>query len=121
MNVKVRDSGERRQRGPRVLQDARGDQCDKCTNMLNPTDLINPRCKETGTRPVLRSTRHFFLDLPQLSPPLQEWIDATSAAGGWSSNGLQVLPVNRIEKKGSSPRAACPSKGKGILQVTPVS
>lgn len=72
------------------VQDARGDQCDKCTNMLNPTDLINPRCKATGTQPVLRTTRHMFLDLPQLSPQLQEWIDATSALGGWTSNGLKV-------------------------------
>jgi len=71
-------------------EDARGDQCDKCTNMLNPTDLINPRCKATGTQPVLRTTRHMFLDLPQLSPQLQEWIDATSALGGWTSNGLKV-------------------------------
>ena len=52
-------------------QDARGDQCDACGNLLNPTELINPRCKITGTKPVLRSTRHIFLDLPKLSPALQ--------------------------------------------------
>lgn len=53
------------------LQDARGDQCDGCGNLLNPTELIGPKCKLTGTTPVLRSTRHVFLDLPQLSPKLQ--------------------------------------------------
>ncbi|EFJ45231.1 hypothetical protein VOLCADRAFT_82392 [Volvox carteri f. nagariensis] len=70
--------------------DARGDQCDGCGNLLNPTELINPRCKLTGTTPVLRSTRHVFLDLPQLSPALQEYITTTSTQGGWSANCVQL-------------------------------
>ncbi len=37
-----------------------------------------------------RSTRHIFLDLPQLSPKLQEYITTTSQLGGWSSNCVQV-------------------------------
>lgn len=73
-----------------VNQDARGDQCDACSSLLNPTELINPRCKVTGATPIPRSTRHVFLDLPKLTPPLQGYIDTTSAAGGWSSNCLQV-------------------------------
>ncbi|GFR44727.1 hypothetical protein Agub_g6053, partial [Astrephomene gubernaculifera] len=70
--------------------DARGDQCDGCGNLLNPTELINPRCKLTGTTPVLRSTRHVFLDLPQLSPALQDYITSTSQQGGWSANCVQL-------------------------------
>ncbi|GLC48701.1 hypothetical protein PLESTB_000127300 [Pleodorina starrii] len=70
--------------------DARGDQCDGCGNLLNPTELINARCKLTGTTPVLRSTRHVFLDLPQLSPALQEYITTTSTQGGWSANCVQL-------------------------------
>jgi methionyl-tRNA synthetase len=31
-------------------EDARGDQCDKCQKLLNPTDLINPRCKVSGSK-----------------------------------------------------------------------
>ena len=71
-------------------EDARGDQCDACGNLLNPTELINPKCKFSGTKPVIRSTRHIFLDLPQLSPKLQEYINTTSQMGGWSSNCIQV-------------------------------
>jgi hypothetical protein len=37
-----------------------------------------------------RSTSHIFLDLPKLSPKLQEYIDRTSQMGGWSSNCVQV-------------------------------
>jgi hypothetical protein len=57
---------------------------------MNPTELINPRCKITGTRPVVRSTRHIFLDLPKLAGGLQAYIDGASKDGGWSSNCLQV-------------------------------
>ena len=74
------------------LQDARGDQCDSCGNLLNPTELIRPKCALTGTTPVVRRTRHMFLDLPQLQPKLQEYITRTSQAGGWSSNCVQVGP-----------------------------
>ena len=75
---------------PAPAQDARGDQCDSCGNLLNPTELIRPKCALTGTTPVVRKTRHMFLDLPQLQPKLQEYITRTSQAGGWSSNCVQV-------------------------------
>ncbi|KAG1675465.1 hypothetical protein FOA52_001764 [Chlamydomonas sp. UWO 241] len=71
-------------------EDARGDQCDSCGALLNPTELIRPKCKFSGTTPVLRTTRHVFLDLPQLSPVLQEYITSTSKLGGWSQNCLSV-------------------------------
>lgn len=71
-------------------EDARGDQCDSCGSLLNPTELIDPKCKLTGTTPVVKQTRHIFLDLPALSEKLQAYIDATSTSGGWSSNCVQV-------------------------------
>lgn len=70
--------------------DARGDQCDKCGALLNPTELIEPRCKVTGTIPVLRTTNHLFLDLPSLESRLREFIESSSGRGGWSSNARQV-------------------------------
>ena len=73
-------------------QDAKGDQCDNCGTMLNPTELINPRCKITGTTPVLRKTKHLFLDLPKLTPELQAYINTTSQLGGWSANCVAVSP-----------------------------
>ena len=63
---------------PMCLQDARGDQCDNCGALMNPTELINPKCKITGTTPVIRSTKHLFLDLPKLNDQLQEYITDTS-------------------------------------------
>ncbi len=46
---------------------ARGDQCDNCKSLLDPTDLINPRSKNDGSAPVLRETEHFYLDLRKLN------------------------------------------------------
>jgi hypothetical protein len=43
-----------------------GDQCDKCQRLLNPTELVNPRCKICRSAPVLRRSEHLFLDLPSL-------------------------------------------------------
>jgi methionyl-tRNA synthetase len=66
--------------------DARGDQCDGCGALINPTELIDPKCKLTGTTPIVKTTRHIFLDLPRLAPALQKYQDEASALGGWSQN-----------------------------------
>ena len=61
-----------------------------------------PQCKLTGTTPVLRPTRHVYLDLPALTPQLQAYITASSQAGGWSTNCVQVRPA---PSPGASDRA----------------
>lgn len=75
------------------MKDARGDQCDKCGILLNTTELIDPKCKITNTTPILKTTRHFFIDLPSLLDELKQYIEHTSKLGGWSSNCLQVLYI----------------------------
>ncbi|MHB1356747.1 MAG: methionine--tRNA ligase [Anaerolineae bacterium] len=55
-------------------ENARGDQCDACGKPLDALQLINPRSKYTGTRPEIRDTEHFFLDLAQFNQPLKEWV-----------------------------------------------
>jgi methionyl-tRNA synthetase len=59
---------------------ARGDQCDNCGRTLDPTDLIDPVSKLSGTPPVLRDTEHFFLLLSKLAGPLKEWLESRT---GW--------------------------------------
>ena len=54
--------------------DARGDQCDNCGNVLNATELINPRSKSDGSTPVLRQTEHYFIDLAKFIPDLKEYL-----------------------------------------------
>ena len=57
-------------------EEARGDQCDNCGNLLDAVDLIDPRSKVDGQAPVFRETKHLFLDLPQFKERLHDWISA---------------------------------------------
>lgn len=69
-------------------EDARGDQCDKCTKLLDdPLDLINPRCKLDGATPVRRQTEHMFLLLERLQPRIEKFTDVSKERGAWSKNG----------------------------------
>ncbi|KAH8893497.1 methionyl-tRNA synthetase [Thozetella sp. PMI_491] len=70
--------------------DARGDQCDKCGNLLDPFELINPRCKIDGATPVPRDTAHIFLRLDKLQGEIQQWFEKASQEGGWSANGIAI-------------------------------
>jgi methionyl-tRNA synthetase len=57
--------------------DARGDQCDNCGKLLEPTELINPRSKASGDTDLeLRKTEHYFLDLAKLSDALADYLSA---------------------------------------------
>jgi methionyl-tRNA synthetase len=64
--------------------DARGDQCDSCSNLLNANELINPKCKICKSVPIIRSTRHLFMDLPKIEPKLKSWMSIVQS--GWSDN-----------------------------------
>lgn len=69
---------------------ARGDQCDSCGSLLDPTDLIDPHCVVCGSKPHLRTTKHLYLDLPKALPLLQKWIDKASTEGFWAKNAVQT-------------------------------
>lgn len=83
-------------------EDARGDQCDKCGNLLDPLQLINPRCKVDGATPVVRESTHIYLKLNELEEPLKEWIADASESGKWSKNSKTI--TNSWTKKGLEPR-----------------
>lgn len=53
---------------------ARGDQCDQCGNLLEATQLIDPRSKIDGSSPELRETEHFYLDYGKLQPAILEFL-----------------------------------------------
>ena len=55
--------------------DARGDQCDKCQKLLTPLELIEPRCAICENTPVIRKTKHWYLDLPKLQSQLKKLIE----------------------------------------------
>ena len=53
---------------------AYGDQCEKCGSTLSPTELINPKSAISGSRPVMRSTKHWYLPLDRHEEWLRKWI-----------------------------------------------
>ncbi|CAB4299949.1 unnamed protein product [Prunus armeniaca] len=69
---------------------ARGDQCENCGKLLNPTELKDPKCKVCKTTPRIRDTNHLFLELPLLKDKLEEYINKTSVVGSWSQNAIQA-------------------------------
>ncbi|KAJ3016726.1 putative methionine--tRNA ligase, cytoplasmic protein rar1 [Thoreauomyces humboldtii] len=71
-------------------KDARGDQCDDCGGLLEPTELINPHCKLDKATPVLRETKHIFLDLGKEQKKLEAWVEKSSVEGRWSSNTISI-------------------------------
>ncbi len=71
-------------------QGARGDQCDSCQTLLDPVELIDPRCGVCGTRPVPRKTKHLYIDLPKALALLEAWMEKASKDGFWANNAVQV-------------------------------
>jgi len=89
-------------------KEAHGDQCDKCTALLDTKELIDPRCKICGTKPELRKTKHLFLELSKLSKELDTWVknnkhwrtQVSSVALGWIKEGLRDRCITRDLKHG---------------------
>lgn len=83
---------------------AYGDQCEACGTSLNATDLIDPRSTISGSAPVLRETKHWYLPLDKHEPFLKEWIldghkewksNVYGQCKSWLDMGLQPRAVSR--------------------------
>ena len=70
--------------------DARGDQCEACGKLLEPTELNQPRCSTCGAAPEPRSTKHLYIDLPGIVPQYEPWMQKASVDGNWSNNAVQM-------------------------------
>ncbi len=70
--------------------DARGDQCENCGKLLEPTDLKEPRCSSCGKPPAPRSTKHLYINLPSIREKLEAWMKSASVKGFWANNAIQM-------------------------------
>jgi methionyl-tRNA synthetase len=68
--------------------DARGDQCDRCGKLLDPLELIQPRCKVDGSAPTTRDTNHVFFALDKLQPEIETLFHDVS--GGWPGTAKSI-------------------------------
>ncbi|HLP05793.1 MAG TPA: methionine--tRNA ligase [Paludibacter sp.] len=85
-------------------ENAYGDQCEACGTSLNPTDLINPKSAISGSAPVMKETKHWYLPLDQHEAWLREWIlenhkewkpNVYGQCKSWLDMGLQPRAVSR--------------------------
>ena len=83
---------------------AYGDQCEKCGSTLAPTDLINPKSTISGSKPVMRETKHWYLPLDKHESWLRQWIledhkewrpNVYGQCKSWLDVGLQPRAVSR--------------------------
>ena len=85
-------------------ENAYGDQCEACGTSLSPTDLINPHSTISGSKPVMRETKHWYLPLDKHEAGLRKWIledhkewkaNVYGQCKSWLDMGLQPRAVSR--------------------------
>ncbi|WP_028980061.1 methionine--tRNA ligase [Sporocytophaga myxococcoides] len=86
------------------FEKAYGDQCENCGSTLSPSELINPHSTLSGEKPVLKSTKHWYLPLDKYENWLKEWIleghkewksNVYGQCKSWIDQGLQPRAVTR--------------------------
>ena len=85
-------------------ENAYGDQCEACGTSLSPTDLIDPKSAISGSKPVMRETKHWYLPLDKHEAWLRQWIledhkewksNVYGQCKSWLDMGLQPRAVSR--------------------------
>ena len=83
---------------------AYGDQCEQCGSTLSPDELINPHSAVSGSIPVKRETKHWYLPLDKYEDFLRKWIleghkewksNVYGQCKSWLDLGLQPRAVSR--------------------------
>ena len=83
---------------------AYGDQCEHCGSTLSPQELINPQSAVSGSKPVLKKTKHWYLPLDKYQGCLEQWIlqehkewrpNVYGQCKSWLDMGLQPRAVSR--------------------------
>ena len=84
--------------------DAYGDQCENCGSTLSPSELIDPKSMLSGSKPMLKKTKHWYLPLDEYEPWLRQWIlndhkewksNVYGQCKSWIDQGLQPRAVTR--------------------------
>ena len=83
---------------------AYGDQCEACGSTLSPDELIEPHSTLSGSVPVKKDTKHWYLPLNEYETMLREWIleghkewksNVYGQCKSWLDGGLQPRAVSR--------------------------
>ena len=82
---------------------AYGDQCEKCGSTLSPTELKNPRSTLSGSKPIMKSTKNWYLPLDRMQPEIEKYVNShkewkTNVFGqcqSWLKDGLRPRAMTR--------------------------
>ncbi|GAB4037172.1 methionine--tRNA ligase [Spirosoma gilvum] len=82
---------------------AYGDQCERCGTALSPTELIEPHSMLSGSKPILKATKNWFLPLDRMQPTIEEYVNShtewkTNVFGqcqSWLKEGLRPRAMTR--------------------------
>lgn len=88
---------------------ARGDQCDHCSALLDPSDLLDKACKLCGNTPVERPTEHYYIALSRFQAEITEY---AARAQGWKENAVHL--TGRYLKEGLQDRAVTRDLAWGV-------
>ncbi|WP_226681564.1 methionine--tRNA ligase [Sutcliffiella horikoshii] len=91
---------------------ARGDQCDNCSAILDPLDLIDKRCKICGNQPTIKETEHFYFSFSQFQKKLETFVETARRGNRWRENAISL--TTRYLKEGVPDRAVTRDLPHGV-------
>ncbi len=91
---------------------ARGDQCDNCSAILDPLDLIDKRCKICGNAPAIKETEHFYFSFNQFQKPLEAFVAKAQQENRWRENAISL--TTRYLQEGVPDRAVTRDLPNGV-------
>lgn len=97
---------------PNCGANARGDQCDQCSTILDPLDLIDKKCKICGNEPIIRETEHFYFAFSRFQHTLEDFVQQAESEHRWRDNAIQL--TKRYLAEGVPDRAVTRDLPNGI-------
>ncbi|WP_078380497.1 methionine--tRNA ligase [Sutcliffiella halmapala] len=95
---------------PECHQHARGDQCDHCSTILDPIDLLDKKCSICKGSPKTKLTEHFYFALSKLQCVLEDYLEASKS--NWRDNAVSL--TRRYLNEGLQDRAASRDLSVGV-------
>ncbi|WP_156768691.1 methionine--tRNA ligase [Borrelia recurrentis] len=75
---------------PNCGNNTKGDQCENCSNLLVTNELLNPRCIICKNIPIIKKTKHLYIDLPKIKNELEHWIQQIDQNTNWNINAIKI-------------------------------